>query len=293
MYRVKRTSQIGSIRKPNVRINFFCYVRVVLKIFGVLIAKLAFAFGIRKNVTLENLNKAYPELTGAEKNKIAIGAYANLGIVFAEMLYLRFASLKSIESRIRISNPELFQNLLREQKGLIVVAGHFANWEWLALGGARILKENFAIVRKNIRTSFTERFLEKMRIRTGNTLINSGDIRRMYRVLRNGSCIALLADQAAPGESTRINFFGREVPTAEGPARLALQTRAPMLFAECLRKADGDYLITFHCICFDDLLDAVEENVHELTYRHAHLLEEIIRRQPDQWLWQHRRWKYV
>ncbi len=268
-------------------------MRGVLKTFGAHFAKLAFVFGIRKRVTLENLNNAYPELTVHEKYKIAIGAYANLGIVFAEMLYLRFASIKKIESRIRISNPELFQKLLSEQKGLIVVAGHFANWEWLALGGARILKENFSIVRKNIQTSFTERFLEKMRIRTGNTLINSGDIRKMYRVLRNGSCIALLADQAAPGESTRINFFGREVPTVEGPARLALQTRAPMLFAECLRISGGDYLITFHRIGFDDLLDITEENVHELTHRHAHLLEEIIRRQPEQWLWQHRRWKYI
>ena len=176
---------------------------------------------------------------------------------------------------------------------MIVVAGHFANWEWLALGGSLALNENFAIVRKNIQTSFTERFLERMRVRTGNSLINSADIRKMYRVLQNRRCIALLADQSAPGESVLVTFFGKEVPTFEGPARLALRTRAPMLFAECLRKENDDYVITFYPIPFDDLLDDSHGNIRELTYRHTHILEEIIRKNPDQWLWQHRRWKYV
>lgn len=268
-------------------------MRAALKIIGIVIAKIAYVIGVRKTVTLENLKNAYPELSLVKQKEIAAGAYVNLGIVFAEMIYLRFASPKNIAKHINISNPELFHDLLKAKNGLIVVAGHFANWEWLALGGALVLRENFAVVRKNIQTSFTERFLEKMRIRTGNTLINSGEIRKMYRVLRNGGCIALLADQSAPGESTRVKFFRREVPTAEGPARLALQTRAPILFAECLRQENDDYLITFHQIVFDDLKGTVLENIQVLTYRHVHVLEEIIRMHPDQWLWQHRRWKFV
>jgi KDO2-lipid IV(A) lauroyltransferase len=268
-------------------------VRDALRIVGIFVAKIAFFLGIRKKVTLENLKNAYPELSIDKQKEIAINAYRNLGIVFAEMLYLRFANKKNIAKHIAISNPALFHDLFREQKGLIVVAGHFSNWEWLALGGALVLKSNFAVVRKNIQTSFTERFLEKMRIRSGNMLINSGDIRKMYRVLRNGGCIALLADQASPGESTRVTFFVRKVPTFEGPARLALRTRAPMLFAECIRQDNGSYLITFHPISYSDLTDASIQNIHTLTYRHTHLLEQIIRKHPDQWLWQHRRWKYV
>ena len=132
-----------------------------------------------------------------------------------------------------------------------------------------------------------------MRLRTGNTLINAGDIRGMYHLLQNHGCIALLADQAAPGESVRVNFFGREVPTFEGPARLALRTQTPMLFAECLRKENGDYAINFFPVPFDDLLNDSPENIRALTYRHAHILEEAIRRHPDQWLWQHKRWKYA
>jgi KDO2-lipid IV(A) lauroyltransferase len=269
------------------------YVRAALNFLGILLANIAYLFGVRKKITAENLRNAFPELSGTSQKRIARRAYTNLGIVFAEMLYLRFASRKNIAKYISISNPELFHASLAKRKGLIVIAGHFANWEWLALGGALALKTNFAVVRKNIQTSFTERFLETMRLRTGNALINAGDIRKMYRFLQNDGCIALLGDQAAPGESTRVKFFGREVPTFEGPARLALRTRTPMLFAECLRLENNDYRITFYPIQFDDITGDTDAHIHELTYRHTHLLEEIIRKHPDQWLWQHRRWKYV
>ncbi|MDP4231446.1 MAG: lysophospholipid acyltransferase family protein [Bacteroidota bacterium] len=268
-------------------------MRATLVVLGILLAKTAYVLSIRKKVTLENLRNAYPDLSQREIETIAKKAFRNLGIVFAEMLYLRFAGRRAIASHTKVSNPELFDKALSQGNGLIVIAGHFANWEWLALGGALILKKNFAVVRKNIQTSFTERFLEKMRIRTGNTLVNSADIRKMYRILGSGGCIALLADQAAPGESTRVPFFGRDVPTFEGPARLALRTRAPILFAECLRAERGEYHISFQEIPFEDLQGDSPENIHELTLRHTKLLESIIRKHPDQWLWQHRRWKYI
>jgi len=266
-------------------------VRSILNTIGIYVAILAYTFGIRQSVTLENLKYAYPELSSGERNKIAKASYRNLAIIFAEMLYLRFASRKNIAKHITVTNPELFHHSIDQGKGLIVVAGHFANWEWLALGGALSLKKSFAVVRKNIHA--WEKFMEKMRLRTGNELINSGDIRKMYRIINNGGCIAMLADQAAPGESVRVNFFGREVPTFEGPARLALRTRAAMLFAACLRTENGDYAITFHPILFDDLIGDNHDNIKELTARHTRMLEEVIRLHPDQWLWQHKRWKYV
>ena len=115
----------------------------------------------------------------------------------------------------------------------------------------------------------------------------------MYRVLHDQGCIALLADQSAPGESAHVRFFGQDVPTFEGPARLALRTKAPMLFAECLRESGGSYCITFYPIGYDDLIGDSQENIRQLTFRHTNLLEQVIRKNPDQWLWQHRRWKYV
>ncbi len=150
------------------------------------------------------------------------------------------------------------------------------------------LGSNFAIVRKNIQTSLTEKFLEKLRLRSGNTLINAGDVRGMVRTLQAGRCLAMLADQSAPSESSRVDFFGANTPTQEGPAWLATKTAARMLFAECHLERGGVYRITFHPITIGPL-----DTIETVTQKHASVLEQIIVERPEPWVWQHKRWKYV
>jgi KDO2-lipid IV(A) lauroyltransferase len=118
-------------------------------------------------------------------------------------------------------------------------------------------------------------------------------VRASFRVLQEGRILAMLGDQAAPFESVKIEFFGRKVPTFEGVARFALRTKAPIYLAECVRDDRGGYEMTFHNVAFDDLSSASPENVEELTRRHTALLEQIIRKRPELWLWQHKRWKDV
>ncbi len=261
-------------------------MRSLLVLVGIIIARCSYVFGLRKTVTIENLKRAFPTYPDREIRTIARKSYSNLGRVFAEMVYLRFASLESISQKTIIINPELYHRSLAEGNGLIVVAGHYANWEWLALGGAMGLHSNFAIVRKNIQTSNTERFLEDLRLRSGNTLINSGNTYRMLRTLREGKCVAILADQAAPSESVRVRFFNTLVPTFEGPARLAISSGATMLFAECHLNDDNSYSIEFRKI-----ERTPSDTIESLTQAHTIFLEAMIAKNPQFWLWQHRRWK--
>src|SRR5438477_11436969 len=104
-------------------------MRRVLNSIGILTARMGYWGNIRKRVTLQNLSNAYPELSPKARKKIVRSAYSNLGIVFAEMVYLRFASLERIKQHITVSNPELFRDAISKSTGLIVVAGHCANWE--------------------------------------------------------------------------------------------------------------------------------------------------------------------
>ena len=261
-------------------------MRSLLVLVGKIIARCSYVFALRKAVTIENLKRAFPNYSDYEIRVIAKKSYDNLGRVFAEMIYLRFGSLKAISDQTVMMNPELYHQSLAEGNGLIVVAAHYANWEWLALGGAMGLHSNFAIVRKNIQASFTERFLERLRLRSGNTLINSGNTYRMLRTLREGKCVAILADQAAPSESMRVRFMNTLVPTFEGPARLAISTGAPMLFAECYLNKDRSYSINFRKI-----ERSPSDTVESLTQAHTTCLEAMITKHPEFWLWQHRRWK--
>jgi len=258
---------------------------------GSLIARIAFFFGFRKEVTVSNIRKAFPNMQSHLVDNIARDSYVNLGQVFGEMLYLRFASRNNIIKKLYIQNPELSNNLLVEGKDIIAVSGHFSNWEWMAMGGAPQLGGGFYIVVKNVVSKFSERFLQKMRIRTGNILIGAGDVRGMFKVLKEGRAVALLGDQAAPSGSVRVPFFGVDTPTFEGPARLALRTRAAMAFGVCHPDGNGNYILEFTEIPYDDLADQSDESVNELTARHVRVLEEYIRKYPSLWLWQHRRWK--
>jgi KDO2-lipid IV(A) lauroyltransferase len=266
-------------------------IRAFLASFGSCIALGAYYLGIRKDVTLNNIGRAFPNEELSYHKSIAKASFLHLGRVFGEMLYLRFASYKNILKRVEIENPEMITQLLAQGKGVVAVSAHFSNWEWMAMGGAPKLSGGFYIVVKNIVGKLAERFIQAMRVRTGNILLASGDVRGMFKVLKEGKLVALLSDQAAPMGSVRVPFFGIETPTFEGPARMALRTRAAMVFVVCLPSANKKYKLIFTQIPYDDLIDESDQSVKELTSRHVQILEGYIRQYPSLWLWQHRRWK--
>src|SRR5438067_8020125 len=191
------------------------------RLLGMLLGRLGYVLGIRREVTLQNLRLAFPEWPERNVRRTARKSFANLGIVFAEMAYLRFASRRSIGIGIQITNIEAVRPLL--SGGAILLSGHLGNWEWLALGCALAIDRPLNVVIKNQRSSFAEQFLIRMRTRFGNKMLNAGDARRVFRALASGELLAILGDQTAGVEDLRVPFFGYDVPTFEGTARLALQ----------------------------------------------------------------------
>lgn len=267
-------------------------IRHLLVGLGIGLAQFGRILGFRREVTLENIRRAYPNESNDFHKRLLSGSYANLGRVFAEMLYLRFASPKKIRNGLIFTNPEVFPNVVRTGQGVVIVSAHLANWEWMALAGPLYLNTIFSIVIKNNPVGVTERFLQRMRRKTGNVMINSADVRLMFRTLQDGGCVALLGDQAAPGGSAPVRFLGTDVSAFEGPARLALRTRSPLLFAKCVRE-HGAYTLEFIEVPFEDLTEDTPQTVQALTQRHTALLDAAIREHPEQWVWQHRRWKNV
>ncbi|HEY3875356.1 MAG TPA: lysophospholipid acyltransferase family protein [Candidatus Kapabacteria bacterium] len=260
---------------------------------GALLGVLAYHAGVRKRVTLENLEHAFPEWPPKVVRAFARKCYASLGVVFCELLYLRFAPKRSIERGLEIVNLTESLPIVRRGAGAILLSGHIANWEWLALGCALRMKQPIDVVIKNQTTPRVERFLRHMRTRFGNRMLDAGNARAIFRALRNGECLAVLGDQTGTPNDVRVPFFGREVPSFEGTARLALATRAPILFLEPYERTSRGYRARFHAVPFEDLAGPTPEAIRELTARHTALLEAIIREKPAFWLWQHKRWKHT
>src|SRR5436190_5111842 len=218
----------------------------LLRLIGLVLGELAYFLGIRREVTVDNLSKAYPGKPSRFIGKTARRAFGNLGMVFAEMLYLRFAARSKVLRGLEIENAANVRALIDSPKGAILLSGHLGNWEWLALGCALRLGKPLSVIVKNQRSGIAENFLMRMRTRFGNKMVNAGDVRAIFRTIKAGELLAILGDQTATAESVRVPFFGRDVPTFEGTARLALQTGASILFLQPVRRTASGYVARFH-----------------------------------------------
>lgn len=247
----------------------------------------------RKKHTILNIRTAFPGKTEEEIHDITHKSYRSLAITFMEIVAMPFMSLNKILSMIHFTNIELIKELNAEQKGLILLSGHFGNWELLAFSAGYLSQIPMSIIIKKQRNRHIADLLQKVRTRCGNGVIDMENAaKNIIKELLQKKPIALLADQAAdPNKDVFIDFFGRPAVTYEAPAQLALKFGTPVIIGFAIRKKDGTYTVTLHRIKTEDLENNAESRV-ELTKRHVKILEDTIREYPEQWAWQHKRWKY-
>ena len=247
---------------------------------------------IRKNVVHNNLKIAFSELSDKEIKKLAKKTYKNLFIVLLEILYLPHLKKENIENLIHIKNPEVINNALSLNKGLIFVSAHFGNWEILALAAALKLKTQFSIVTKPLRNPFVDQYINNWRTKYGNKIVPLGlSVKNIFRELLEKKIVALLADQRAGENSIKLKFFNRQTHVYEGPAVLSIKTGAPLIFAIAIRDNDYTYHVHLQEIPQPDL-ENEQARIKLMTERYISLLEDYIRIYPEQWLWFHNRWKH-
>lgn len=246
------------------------------------------AIGVRRRVTLHNLALAFPDLSSSERRRIGRDSLGNLLTVFLEMLTISHLSDEQLRCAIRIENIELLQSI--GGRGAILLSGHFGNWELLALGAAAISGVPFSIVVKEQRDHGQ---LERMRTARGNRLIPTRRAaRESHALLRNGGVVAMLADQSAGDSDLCVEMFGISTYSYAAPARLVLRYRPRLIIGYAVRQVDGSYHVRLEEIAHHDLPDT-PEGAQVLTQRYVSHLEAITRVHPEQWLWQHRKWKHT
>jgi len=150
------------------------------------------------------------------------------------------------------------------------------------------------IVVKTQSNRLIDKRINSWRAKFGNHIVRMEHaVREALRTLQGGGMLGIIADQAAAKESIWVPFFGREVPTYEGPAALSLKTGAAIVIGFPVRQSDGTYLTRFTQLSTADMRGTDKESVAELTRRHVNATEEIIRQNPGQWMWMHKRWKHL
>jgi len=248
---------------------------------------------IRKQVTLKNLRKAFPEFSVSDIKKIAFGSYKSFSITLVEMLFIPFMTREQIENAIYCEDAELVKKYYKRYRGLIVLSGHFGNWEYIALSVSAKINVPFHVVVKSQRNPYVDAYLNKGRTRWINKIVPLGaSIRKIYAELKAKNIVAMVADQRGPQEGMRVNFFGQQSSIYPGPAMLAIKTGAPILYGLTIRQPDYSYTAQISEISMENLPADEEKQILEVSQRHMALLESVIRKHPEQWLWMHNIWKY-
>jgi len=247
----------------------------------------------RKNITLDNIEHAFPDKSGKEQINIMKESYRNLGITLLETTALGFMPKSKLKKLLKFENRTLFDEAYRRGKGIILISGHYGNWELVAYAGSIILGPSFLIVVHPLKNPLIDRILNHYRTKAGNQVIPMGKAAKpIFSTIRKGGIIALLVDQSATfDKDVFVDFFGRPASTYEAPASLALKFDVPIITGFCERQKNGTYLVKLNEIKHDDLQNN-PDGILELTSRHVKSLEDQIRKKPGQWAWQHRRWKH-
>lgn len=253
-------------------------------------------FPIRKDVALANLKMCFPEKGSDEIEAIIEKTYVNVATVFLEFLYFPKFTKENIGEVLDFPDESrrLIRSALSRGKGLILISGHFGNWELGALAIGAFSSKQLTIIVHPFHNKAVDKFVNEYRSLLGNSTVPmDNSVRTSLYTLRENGIVALLADQSSAKESLPARLFGIDIPTFQGPALFALRTRAVVATGFPTRKNDGTYRLDLNEIDYGDLRDDSETNVAELTQRHVNALEKVIRKYPENWLWFHKRFKHV
>lgn len=248
---------------------------------------------IRKKTTIENLSRAFPELSADQVKKLAFKSYKSFSVSIVEILMLPHFTAEEMKKLVTCINSSLISEKYNEGKGVVLLSAHFGNWEYVAASVSLQINIPFSVVVKAQRNPYVTEWLNSARTKWLNSIVPLGiSIRQIFKALKEKNVVAMVADQRGPSDGIRVNFFGRPVSVYPGPAMLALKTGAPILYGINVRQPDYSYKTVMVEIPIDDIEGTDEEKVVEISQRHTSYLEQVIRQYPEQWLWMHKRWKY-
>jgi KDO2-lipid IV(A) lauroyltransferase len=250
-------------------------------------------FGMRREVVERQVRAAFPGLAEPEVLRIARESYGNLGRTTIETAVLPKCSPDEIIGMFDfIDNWEIVEETVKRGKGVLVVSGHLGNWE---LGGAYIAARGLRMeaVARRMQNPLFDKYLTDTRRSVGVHVIHDAEaVKRVPRVIRGAGVVGFLFDQGAAGlASTWVPFFGRYAKTPRGPAVFALRLEAPIVFACAVREPDGRYSMKFEEIAVQRTGDR-ERDVDAIVGAYSNALERWVRKYPEQYFWQHRRWKH-
>jgi KDO2-lipid IV(A) lauroyltransferase len=253
----------------------------------------------RKKVILANIEQVYGQrISPKAKKHLMTAFYSHLGKIITETFKLRFLTEKQLEDSVSIDGYQHLLDVAADGRGVLVLTGHFGNWEFAPLGGISQFKQfkgHFHFIRKSIGLKSLENILFKRYFQAGLRIINKKNaLDKILSALEKNHAVIFVLDQHATlanKDGLAVEFFGKKAGTYRSLAMVSYYANVPVVPAASYRTRDNQHVLKFfppvEWVSYPDPEQALYEN----TLRYNQILENIILEHPEQWWWLHKRWK--
>lgn len=246
----------------------------------------------RRRVVAENLARAFPEKSAAERRQIEKKFYRHLCDISLEGIKGINASPAELKARYKIINPHPILDLAPQKRSALAVSAHVANWEWGPGGASSQLPHQIIVIYKALGNARIDNYIRQRHQAQHAQLRSTKETRLAFSENQDKmSLFVLLGDQNPSNrrEAHWVDFFGIPTATLHGISKYAQLYNLPVVFFYAQRVGRGFYEIDAELL-FDD---PNAQTPQEISQRFMQKVEQAIRLQPHNWLWSHRRWKYT
>ncbi|MBI4745752.1 MAG: hypothetical protein HY786_04230 [Deltaproteobacteria bacterium] len=245
-----------------------------------------------RRIALENIASTLG-LKGTEADKIVLSVFENLGMVLAEFIKIPTIDKSFLDKSVSVEGFENYLKAKSEGKGVLMLGAHLGNWE--LLGATLLLKmgEVASVVYMKTKNPYVDRFIDSIRKSYGiKTIPHHNAMKPVLTALRRGEAVGILLDQhGGHKEAIKIDFIGRPAATSMGLALMALRTGAPVVPMFMVRDGDDRFRFIYEKPIHLEKSGDLEKDIKDGTIIFNKVIEDYVRRYPEQWFWVHRRWK--
>ncbi|WP_310620964.1 lysophospholipid acyltransferase family protein [Flexibacterium corallicola] len=246
-------------------------------------------FSNRHKRARKNLIAIFPYCTVQQREALLRHMWENMGRVFGELPFL--SQIASNPNRMHIENIEGIRVILKKNKGVIAVSGHFGNWE-LGAAPSFLLDQPQLSIYREINNPYVDKYLKRYREKicpTGLLPKGNHSLKTAVRALRQGYVLGMLIDQRH-SQGLTVPFLDRPAETTHAPALLAYRRNTPIVAAVIIRTQGVRFKMMWREISYKKTGNS-KEDIKAITVAINRQLECWVLQYPEQWLWSHSRWK--
>ena len=274
-------------------IFFFVIFKILgLKLASIISSNIFILFGpiFRSNkIVFSNLKIAFPDIDENQKKQMLKKIWFNYGKIFAEYMFIKdFRHNEKYSAKISIENKDIIEKIKKDNEQVIFISGHFNNFELMAMQIEKLGIKLTALYRP-LNNPYLNPIMEKIRkkyICKKQVKKGISGTKDLLLDFKDGSSIALMIDQRV-SQGIRSNLFNKEALTTTIPAQFIKKFKIRIVPVHVERQRNNDFKIKF----FEPVNFSNEESIETITFKLNKILEEMIIKSPEQWIWTHNRWK--